>query len=326
VRILLTSTHTTSFIREDIALLGREHDVEALFAKGISFPFSLIRRIFRADLTFTWFASVYSSMVVAAARSLGKSSVIVVGGVDAAKCPEIGYGIWLSAWKAFLVRYAVTKASRVLVVDSFLKDQLQQLARFDGGNIRVLPTGYDPAQWYPAESMPERRVLTVAGCDSEARVKMKGIPVLLRAAEKLPGVPFSIIGVAERIVDLIRKQAPPNVEILGFLPRETLLGYYQRSKVYCQPSYFEGLPNSICEAMLCGCLPVGSRVGGIPTAIGEHGHLVPYGKVDLLVAALQRVLEAPPDPARPGRKYITETFSLERRREGLSRILRELDR
>jgi len=41
---------------------------------------------------------------------------------------------------------------------------------------------------------------------------------------------------------------------------------------------YERLPNALhCEAMLCECVPVGTRYCGIPTAIGDTGLYVPYG-------------------------------------------------
>ena len=48
---------------------------------------------------------------------------------------------------------------------------------------------------------------------------------------------------------------------------------YQNTKFYFQGSRLEGLPNSLCEAMLCGCVPIGSKVFGIPDAIGNTGIL-----------------------------------------------------
>jgi hypothetical protein len=143
VKILFTSTHETSFINEDLALLRRSFKVRHYLTRGIlSIPGILIA-VFSSDITFTWFASVYSFFVVCLARVFGKRSLIVVGGVDAARCPEINYGIWLSWWKSRLVGSAMRNADRLLVVDPFLERQVIQLARYGGENIECVPTGYD---------------------------------------------------------------------------------------------------------------------------------------------------------------------------------------
>jgi len=60
------------------------------------------------------------------------------------------------------------------------------------------------------------------------------------------------------------------IKFTGIVPDEELIKYYQKAKVY-QLSEYEGLPNALCEAMLCECVPAGTRYCGIPTAIGDTG-------------------------------------------------------
>ncbi len=120
-----------------------------------------------------------------------------------------------------------------------------------------------------------------------------------------------------------RGNAPSNVEVIPYIEREQLLQYYQRAMVYCQPSYAEGLPNSLCEAMLCECVPVGTNVGGIPTAIGDVGFLVDYGDISQLVECLKKALKAPRSVGVKARNRIKENFYLKRREESLLRILRD---
>jgi len=43
------------------------------------------------------------------------------------------------------------------------------------------------------------------------------------------------------------------IKFTGLVPDEELIKYYQKAKVY-QLSEYEGLPNALCEAMLCECL------------------------------------------------------------------------
>ena len=49
--------------------------------------------------------------------------------------------------------------------------------------------------------------------------------------------------------------------------------YFSTSQFYIQASRLEGLPNALCEAMLCECIPIGNSVFGIPSAIGNTGML-----------------------------------------------------
>ncbi len=323
VKILVTSTFVTPFISQDLDLLRKHFEVTHLLAHGISAPLAIAAEVRSVDLVFTWFASTYAAAAVFSARRSGVPSVIALGGADVAAIPAMGYGIWISPWRGRLVGYALRNADRVLAVDPSLKEQAMRRAGYSGGNIETLPTGYDPDVWSPAGTK-DQLVMTVAVCDSEARLKIKGIDLLFDAASSLPEVPFVVIGIHERLIAGLRSRAPANVDIRARIGRDELLGLYRRAKVYCQPSVIEGLPGAVCEAMLCGCFPVGTDVGGMKSAINGAGLLVPYGDAALLSDALRRGLVSPPEAATAARAAIADRFTIKRREEGLVKIIGEL--
>ncbi len=308
--ILFVSAFHTPFIQDDIDLLEKHFSVRKQIGHGTGAAFRIAGSSFRSDLVFCWFASVYAFVGVLMARILGHPSFIVVGGVDVAKDSELQYGIWLSPWRAILVRYALRHASHVLVVDPSLKEAAIRLAGYSGDNIRYLPTGFDAGAWKPAGEK-EPLVLTVAAVRDPSRLRVKGIDVLVETARRLPGLTFVVIGVDEPLTGGLRP--PLNVHFLPLMKRSELLPYYQRAKVYCQPSRREGLPNTLCEAMLCGCIPVVSNVGGNPTAAGDAGILVPPGDIDRLAEALGRAVTAKPDFGARARARIVAMFPKEKR-------------
>jgi len=322
LKILFTSTLFTSFIREDLRLLRQRYDIDELIGSGPLVPLKAFLRVVRCDVTYTWFASVYAFFIVLFASILGKRSIIVIGGVDVARIPEIHYGIWLSPWRVPFVKWALRHAYKVLAVDTSLQHDAKRLAKYDGENIEYVPTGYDASLWKPSGTK-EPFVLTVASCHDYWRMKKKGIDILIDAAGQLPDVRFVIAGFDPRLIEQLGRSMSGNVKVIPFMDQSELLGYYQRAAVYCQPSVTEGLPNSLCEAMLCECVPVGTIAGGIPTAIKNHGFLVPYGDAGQLAGAIQNALRAPRDMGRAGREYIARTFTVERREESLRRLLEE---
>jgi glycosyltransferase involved in cell wall biosynthesis len=322
-RILFFSTIFPPFIEEDEVILSKHYRLEKIIARGAQALFRIPFALLRSDLVYCWFGSVYAAYAVFLSKVLSKKSVIVIGGVDASKDAEINYGIWLNPWKASVLRPAFRKADRLLAVDPSLQQKAARLAGYDGRNILSVPTGYDPVFWRE-DGEKEQSVLTVASCENMWRFRKKGLDKLFDAARVLPDVSFTVIGFRASFLPQVNAMKPANVKVIAYLRRNELLRHFQRAKVYCQPSYNEGLPNSLCEAMLCGCIPVGTRVGGIPTAIGETGYLVDYRDQLGLVAAIRQALDAPVEMGPKARARIASEFTRERREQSLCRIIDEL--
>lgn len=91
---------------------------------------------------------------------------------------------------------------------------------------------------------------------------------------------------------------------LGIIDKITFLGWVQgsrkadllaRATVFVLPSYNEGLPVGILEAMAVGLPVISTTVGGIPDAVenGVEGLLIAPRNVDALVAAIAKLLRNP---------------------------------
>ena len=59
---------------------------------------------------------------------------------------------------------------------------------------------------------------------------------------------------------------------------------------YLQLSLSEGFPNALCEAMLCGCIPIVSDVSSMPGIVADKGLVVKHRRVDDVVAVLEQAL------------------------------------
>jgi glycosyltransferase involved in cell wall biosynthesis len=320
VTLLFTSSLETPFILEDLQLLRRHYDVSHLVTRSFDAPFRILWGIPGADLTFSWFASVYTAAVVFVARMFGKKSIVVVGGADVTRVDAAGYGQWASPWRALLAGYALRRAWRVLAVDESLRQEAIRRADYGGENILVVPTGYDPERWTPGDGRTSG-VLTIAACESVSRLKVKGIPDLVEAARLLPETPFTIVGIGGDVLRRSGLDAPANVRILPYADREQLLALYRDAAVYCQPSLFEGLANSLCEAMLCGCIPVATDAGGSARVVGNTGFVVTPRDPGALAVALRMALGASADKGVAARSRIMELFPLRRREELLTQLI-----
>jgi glycosyltransferase involved in cell wall biosynthesis len=85
-------------------------------------------------------------------------------------------------------------------------------------------------------------------------------------------------------------------KFLGSKRGAELAGLMNQHKVLVVPSRSqppEALSVVVIEGIACGCIPVASRQGGLPDAVGEVGVLFEEGNVDELAEILLRLLDAP---------------------------------
>ena len=82
-----------------------------------------------------------------------------------------------------------------------------------------------------------------------------------------------------------------NVELKGWLSGQDKIDAFQNAKIYVLPSYNEGLPVSILEAMAAGLPIISTPVGGIPEAVlnGANGYLVEPGDTESLTRSLMQL-------------------------------------
>ncbi len=328
VKICFIGQTSQSFIKRDYEILSKSFDVEVIEPprdKGewLKYPGRVKKLVKKSDVVFGWFAGWHTLPGVYYAKRYRKKSIIVVGGYDAAYVPEINYGAFTNIKERTAVTYIFKNATKILVVDPSLKEDIVKNAKVKGENIEYLPTGYDPDYWRP-KGKKEKIVLTV-GIVKERVVKRKGFETFVRAARYFPDVKFVLVGKhVDESINYLKKIASPNVIFTGFVPDEELLRWYQRAKVYCQLSRYEGLPNALCEAMLCECIPVGTKYNGIPRAIGDTGFYVPYGDVEATVKAIEKALEALEAQGKKARERIMKLFPLERRKMKLKEIIEKM--
>ena len=320
-KVCFVGHHNSRFVRDDIELLGGHYRLNIIQPPShiCGWPHSAINIItgaLRSDISFYWFAGWHAAIGIIASRLVGKPSIIVVGGYDAANVPEIDYGAFRRRKERWATCFALRGANLLLVVDASLTPEVIKNAGVSGDRILPLPTGYDPEAWYPAGDK-ERVVLTVGQLKKDVYIR-KGLKSFIDVARMMPDTKFIIVGKPDpEFQRSLEGGLPPNLTVTGFVKDEELLRLYQKAKVYCQLSRFEGLPNALCEAMLCGCIPVGTRYCGIPTAIGDTGYYANYDDADSTLAAIDFALKDPPSKGLEARERIRENFSKYRREEGL---------
>jgi len=189
-------------------------------------------------------------------------------------------------------------ADLVIALSEEWRVRLNRIA--PGANVRVLPNPVSVSEFAPTlegryDVPPGGGTVLFLG----AFGKRKGVFDLLEAipaivAERNDAV-FEMGGdqeVAEvrRLID--EGGVDRNVKMLGWVTGADKLAAFTRAHIYVLPSYHEGLPIGVLEAMAAGLPVVTTPVGGIPEVVRNdvNGIIISPGDVRALSAAVLRLL------------------------------------
>ena len=114
-----------------------------------------------------------------------------------------------------------------------------------------------------------------------------------------------------------------DVELLGRVSDEELVGLYRGASVFLDPSLYEGFGYGVLEAMACGAPVVASDTTSLPEVVGEAGLLCPPTSPEALAAAVRRLLDEPALAAELRRLGFERaaSFTWERTAAGLATAL-----
>jgi glycosyltransferase involved in cell wall biosynthesis len=125
---------------------------------------------------------------------------------------------------------------------------------------------------------------------------VRAVPLILKSRKD---VSFSIIGDGElflEINDIIRREKlDRHLKLEGWVSHEKLSDYLNSFKLVILPSYTEGLPNVILEAMACGTPVLATPVGAIPDVIKneETGFLLKSNDLKHIAEKIIELLNEP---------------------------------
>lgn len=202
------------------------------------------------------------------------------------------------------LREKVEDARFVACVSDFERGMLMSIVDpVHWTKLHVVHCGVDVREFRPSGRSADARgpvkVLAVGRL-----LPLKGHAVLLEAAARLlsAGAPVQITVVGDgperaRLEQLAaRLGIDGDVRFAGAVGRDLMPSHYAEANIFCLPSFAEGVPVVLMEAMAAGLPVVATRIAGIPELIRdeESGLLVSPGRPDLLFAAIRRLVESPP--------------------------------
>lgn len=266
--------------------LGIRKTIERIYQR---FPFDVL-------YTNALIPSGYSGCLLA--RKLDVPSVCYVGESDLSHS---------NLSKSFSERmgYVILNSTRLVSVSKCEKDRIIEIANpkrpieviYRGTDIEVFKCLNINFELKRRLSLPDDSlVITFVGW----LIKRKGVSDLLKAfstiASRFPEAYLMVVGEGpERSnLDALSKNIGVEKRVIftGLVKNEDMKSYYSITDVMAFPSYAEGLPNAVVEAVACGKPVVATNVGGIPEVIipGVNGFLTAVGDVEMLSSNIIRIL------------------------------------
>jgi glycosyltransferase involved in cell wall biosynthesis len=323
-RVLFVHNSKASFVAIDREILAARYEIEDLYQPGrVPDPVAVLRGVLRADVVFGWFASWHTFFPITLAWLLRKPSVMVVGGFDTANMPDIGYGYQQGGLRRWASRWIMRRARRLITNSRYSMGELERNTPIRPERVAVIHHGV-PDPFGPLSEAPKEESALTVGAINRTTLVQKGQLAFVEAAARLPEVRFALVGKwLDDSVEMLLRRAPENLELTGWLAQEELHERYRRAAVYVQASRHEGFGLAVAEAMLAGCVPVVMNVTAMPEVVGDAGVLIESQRPQDVADGVRQALQLGPDAARRARERILTSFPMERRREGILRVVGE---
>lgn len=193
----------------------------------------------------------------------------------------------------------IRRAALVIAVSSFGRSQLfRNVSHEHWDKINVVHCGIEPAFHAGAaiQAGDGRRLVCVGRL-----CEQKGQLLLIEAARLLSerGIRFDLVlagdgemrGELEEMI--ARHRLQDRIRITGWISSDQVRDEILAARALVLPSFAEGLPVVIMEAMALRRPVISTFVAGIPELVdpGRHGWLIPAGDVEALAFAMQTCLE-----------------------------------
>ncbi|WP_286230758.1 teichuronic acid biosynthesis protein TuaC [Neobacillus mesonae] len=226
------------------------------------------------DLIHAHFAMPSGGAARIVAEQINRPWILTLHGSDVNIYPYFS----ASAKKAF--QRSVTKANHVLAVGDSLKTKAKELT---GRESVVLPIGVDLSVFHQVEDskgeqrkrlqLPEnKRLVVFVG----RLTKAKGVFELAQALERLSDE-IAVLFVGDGSAKEKLKQHPDfnrRLFLTGQVENHRVKDYLLASDVLALPSYTEGMPTVVIEALAAKIPVICTAVGGVPDLFGEYRHLL----------------------------------------------------
>lgn len=268
------------------------------FTVSSLFSLPFLRAEYQPDALIVFF-SLPSGPVGAAADLFYRLPYVVSlrGGDVPGLTPEVS---WIHKLFNPIRRY-ILKHSVAVVANSVGLRNLSEAT--DPTRVQVIPNGVDTEFFLPATSQSRAprqngpfRILFVGRFQGQ-----KNLSYLFQQCAQLPSGSFELHLVGDGPLNSQLRALTKELGIAsaivwhGWLPRPALRDVYQIADCFINPSFYEGMPNVVLEAMACALPVLASNIPGNDVLVlpGETGYLFSLHRPNALLQEIRRLMADP---------------------------------
>lgn len=262
----------------------QENSVSARFlsdARRPRYRFLALRRhinTYRPDTIISY--TVSTSMVACVLKMFGASFKLIVSERSTTQKSS-----WRSRVRFFLYRWADYVVPNSFSQKNFINSHSPKLAQ----KVRTIINFVDTQAFVPKEHLPGRNIVIAATVwpSKNALGFLKALKILKDKGHKFHVKWFGVVPdqmeYYNKCIELVRELGLN--DYIEFLEKsKNIADEYQAADIFCLPSFFEGTPNALCEAMSCGLPILCSAVCDNPRYVvaDENGFLFnPHDESDM---------------------------------------------
>jgi glycosyltransferase involved in cell wall biosynthesis len=229
----------------------------------------------------------------------------------------------------------IAAADFICCISFFCRSQLMKFSPYEHWHkliVSRLGVNTEDFSPKPVRQSPSTFVILCVGRLVPAKGQHQLIDAVDRLARQGRSVRLHLVGAGPDYDSLRHRasqcQAPETIVFEGPVNHDRIRALYDAADLFCIPSFAEGIPIVLMEAMAMGIPCVSTQIAGIPELIrnGVDGLLVPASDLDGLASALATLMDEPELRQRlsnSSRARIAEHYDLRRNVEKLAAIFAE---
>lgn len=330
----------TSFTGIDGSILSKRYEVLSFsfhIKNVVSIPLLMFKQILflfrelrKSEFVFCMFAGYHTLWPVIMGKLFKKPVFIVVGGIDGVCFPEVNYGNFTKFFLRIITTYSFKNCTHLLPISEYLeyneyqytpvKKPLQGIRSLVPSlktPVTVVYNGFKTDLWFSEKKeRPINSFLAIAfNIGDPVRSMIKGFDIIIDVATLVPEAEITVIGFSSKG---FKQKIPDNVKILPPVEHHKLREIYNKHRFFLQLSMSEGFGNTLAEAMLCECIPIGSSAGAIPMIIADYGYILKEKNPAMLASLFHKAMSENNEiMAKNARNRILENYRIELRSDKL---------